>query len=52
MRAVNHYLVDEEAGLIKLLSPPFDKSELEPGYIKDIFPVRRTGTCRMLLSGR
>lgn len=44
MRAVNHYLVDEEAGLIKLLSPPFDKSELEPGYIKGYLPgVRENG---------
>ena len=44
MRAVKHYLVDEEAGLIKLLSPPFDKSDLEPGYIKGYVPgVRENG---------
>ena len=39
MRAVRHYLIDEKAGLIKLLSPPFDQSPLEPGYIKDICRV-------------
>jgi hypothetical protein len=45
MRAVRHYLVDEEAGLIKLLSPPFDQSSaLEPGYIKGYVPgVRENG---------
>ena len=44
MRAVKHYLVDDEAGLIKLLSPPFDKSDLEPGYIKGYVPgVRENG---------
>lgn len=44
MRAVQHYLVDEEAGLIKLLSPPFDQSSLEPGYIKGYVPgVRENG---------
>ena len=44
MRAVKHYLIDEEAGLIKLLSPPFDHSALEPGYIKGYVPgVRENG---------
>jgi len=44
MRAVKHYLVDEEVGLVKLLSPPFDKSNLEPGYIKGYLPgVRENG---------
>ena len=44
MRAVQHHLVDEEAGLIKLLSPPFDTSPLEPGYIKGYVPgVRENG---------
>lgn len=44
MRAVRHYLIDEEAGLIKLLSPPFDQSPLEPGYIKGYLPgVRENG---------
>lgn len=44
MQAVQNYLVDEEAGLIKLLSPPFNKSNLEPGYIKGYVPgVRENG---------
>ena len=28
------HLVDKENGLIKLLDPAFEKSKLEPGYIK------------------
>ncbi|OPF58703.1 glycosyl transferase [Clostridium baratii] len=37
-------LVDEELGLIKLLAPPFEKSKLEPGYIKGyVAGVRENG---------
>lgn len=37
-------LVDKEYGLIKLLAPPFNKSSLEPGYIKGYLPgVRENG---------
>lgn len=37
-------LVDEKLGLIKLLSPPFEKSKLEPGYIKGyVAGVRENG---------
>ena len=44
MAAVDEYLVDRDAGLIKLLDPPFDKSSLEPGYIKGYVPgVRENG---------
>lgn len=44
MEAVDKYLVDKDNGLIKLLSPPFDKSLLEPGYIKGYVPgVRENG---------
>ncbi|MGI6705295.1 MAG: GH36-type glycosyl hydrolase domain-containing protein [Clostridia bacterium] len=44
MKAVENYLVDREMGIIKLLTPPFDKSELEPGYIKGYVPgVRENG---------
>ncbi|HCS73311.1 MAG TPA: glycosyl transferase [Clostridiales bacterium] len=44
MQAVQNNLVDEEAGLIKLLTPPFDSSTLEPGYIKGYVPgVRENG---------
>jgi cyclic beta-1,2-glucan synthetase len=35
---------DRSEGLIKLLTPPFDTSELEPGYIKGCVPgVRENG---------
>jgi cellobiose phosphorylase len=44
MRALEHYLINREEGLIKLLTPPFDKSPLEPGYIKGYVPgVRENG---------
>jgi len=43
MAAVNELLVDRDHGLVKLLEPPFDKSALEPGYIKGYVPgVGRT----------
>ncbi|WP_223246735.1 GH36-type glycosyl hydrolase domain-containing protein [Sulfuriferula thiophila] len=44
MAAVNQRLVKRDAQLIKLLDPPFDKSDLEPGYIKGYVPgVRENG---------
>jgi cyclic beta-1,2-glucan synthetase len=44
MRAVDERLVDRDAGVIKLLDPPFDASNLEPGYIKGYVPgVRENG---------
>ena len=44
MSAVNNRLVQRDAQLIKLLDPPFDKSALEPGYIKGYVPgVRENG---------
>ena len=44
MEAVDRYLVDKDKGLIKLLAPPFDKSSLEPGYIKGyVAGVRENG---------
>ena len=44
MAAVNQRLVERNAQLIKLLDPPFDKSALEPGYIKGYVPgVRENG---------
>ncbi len=44
MGAVDDFLVDRDAGLIKLLDPPFDVSALEPGYIKGYVPgVRENG---------
>ncbi len=44
MDSLEDYLVMREEGLIKLLTPPFDDGELEPGYIKGYVPgVRENG---------
>lgn len=44
MGAVEDYLIKNEAGLILLFTPPFDESDLEPGYIKGYVPgVRENG---------
>ncbi len=44
MRSVEERLVRREEGLIKLFDPPFDSSDLEPGYIKGYIPgVRENG---------
>ena len=38
------YLVKEEDGISLLLSPPFDKTNKDPGYIKNYYPgVRENG---------
>ena len=44
MESVDERLVRREYVLIQLLDPPFDKSELNPGYIKGYVPgVRENG---------
>ncbi|MCI8655683.1 MAG: hypothetical protein HFJ48_07495 [Clostridia bacterium] len=44
MESLENYLIDRENGIIKLLDPPFEKSKLEPGYIKAYLPgVRENG---------
>lgn len=44
MESLENYLVDKQNGIIKLLDPAFEKSELEPGYIKAYLPgVRENG---------
>jgi cyclic beta-1,2-glucan synthetase len=44
MQAVDQQLVRRQAGLIQLLDPPFDKSRLDPGYIRGYVPgVRENG---------
>jgi cellobiose phosphorylase len=44
MKAVNERLIRRDAGLIQLFDPPFDKSALNPGYIKGYMPgVRENG---------
>ncbi|MFR2533778.1 MAG: GH36-type glycosyl hydrolase domain-containing protein [Clostridia bacterium] len=41
MESLENHLVDRENGIIKLLDPPFEKSKLEPGYIKAYLPGTR-----------
>ena len=44
MRSLENYLVDPAARLIRLLTPPFDKTPRDPGYIKGYVPgVRENG---------
>jgi cyclic beta-1,2-glucan synthetase len=44
MAAVDRHLVRRDERLIRLLDPPFDQSDLEPGYIKGYVPgVRENG---------
>ena len=44
MQALNERLVRRESRIIQLLDPPFDKSGLNPGYIKGYVPgVRENG---------
>lgn len=44
MRALNEHLVREDARLIMLLTPPFDNSKHDPGYIQGYLPgVRENG---------
>ena len=41
MESLENHLIDKENGIIKLLDPPFEKSNLEPGYIKAYLPGTR-----------
>jgi len=44
MQSLDSYLVDNDAGLIKLLTPPFDGHGPNPGYIQGYLPgVRENG---------
>lgn len=44
MDSLDKYLVRREQGIIQLLDPPFDKSTMNPGYIKGYVPgVRENG---------
>ncbi|MEE1389932.1 MAG: hypothetical protein U0M00_05245 [Clostridia bacterium] len=44
MESLENHLIDTENGIIKLLDPPFNKTKLEPGYIKAYLPgVRENG---------
>ena len=44
MKSMEEHLVNEDARLLMLLTPPFDKTEKDPGYIKGYLPgVRENG---------
>ena len=44
MNAVDERLVRRDVALVQLLDPPFDKSQLDPGYIRGYVPgVRENG---------
>src|SRR5438045_8744409 len=44
MQSFEKYLVREDARLLMLLTPPFDKTSHDPGYIKGYLPgVRENG---------
>jgi cyclic beta-1,2-glucan synthetase len=44
LHAVEQHLVSEKGGFIRLLTPPFDKTASDPGYIKGYIPgVRENG---------
>jgi cellobiose phosphorylase len=44
MESVDQCLIRRDAGLVQLFDPPFDKSSLNPGYIKGYIPgVRENG---------
>jgi N,N'-diacetylchitobiose phosphorylase len=44
MQAVEDRLVDDNAGMIRLLAPPFDHTPNDPGYIKGYLPgIRENG---------
>ena len=44
MASTDRWLVDRDAGLIRLLTPPFDRMTPSPGYIKGYVPgVRENG---------
>ncbi|MBR1653379.1 MAG: hypothetical protein IJ690_00275 [Clostridia bacterium] len=41
MESLENHLVDTENGIIKLLDPPFENGDIEPGYIKAYLPGTR-----------
>jgi cellobiose phosphorylase len=44
MQSLDAHLVRRESGLVQLLDPPFDQTDLDPGYIKGYVPgVRENG---------
>jgi len=41
MNSLQNYLVDKNYGIIKLLTPPFEKGAINPGYIMSYLPGTR-----------
>ena len=41
LESLENHLVDRENGIIKLLDPPFEKGNINPGYIKSYLPGTR-----------
>jgi len=41
MESLENHLIDRQSAIIKLLDPPFNQSNLEPGYIKAYLPGTR-----------
>ena len=39
LESVNKYLINREDKIIKLFTPPFDTSPVDPGYIKGYVPA-------------
>ena len=54
MNAVRAHLVRRDARLVLLLTPPFDQTPQDPGYIKAIYPAsaRTVASTRTPRSGR
>jgi cyclic beta-1,2-glucan synthetase len=44
MKALDAHLVDDRTGILRLLTPPFDATDQDPGYIRGYLPgVRENG---------
>jgi cyclic beta-1,2-glucan synthetase len=44
MKAVEEHLIDDDTRILRLLTPPFDETERDPGYIRGYVPgVRENG---------
>ena len=44
LNSVEKHLINNEEGIIALLNPPFENTDLDPGYIKSYVPgVRENG---------
>ena len=45
MSALDEYLIHRGDGLVLLFTPPFDKADVDPGYIRGYLPgIREDGS--------